>query len=549
MFVLLLSGVVLRSAELQDSVDGEWVGALELGSELIYLRVQVKSEEHSTKLIVLSMTPGAPGVITDVRLESTQVRFELPQDSEKLVFDGRRQGQMISGSVRHGEDRGTFQLARTVQVNPALYDEYAGAYELQSNRVVFIRRGDRLRQEPPYSIEESFLYYVQESGEKRILYPSSGTTFFSGPTYVVPVPVEVEITFIRDKARKVKGLIWRERGLPERFARRSRLYTEEEVRFASGDTTLTGRLLIPSTKGSHPAVVLVHGYGAANRNQDYFLVADVFARHGIAALVYDKRGTGASPGDWREASGADLADDTLAAVQFLHRRKDINPKQVGFWALSAGGPVAALAASRSREVGFLILVSAPALSTAERYPMLVEAFLRADGFSEEEIKEALAFAKLESEFGRTGEGWQAFQAALEKARDKRWFSHTWTAAFGATSKDHWHWRELRLHANDDPAPALRKVTCPVLAIYGQLDLAVLPGPNIAALEKALNEGGNQDYTIKVFPSASHNLWLRRTGGRGVHLVRTYVPGYFDTMTEWLIKRVDVLGEPSERRQN
>jgi len=35
--------------------------------------------------------------------------------------------------------------------------------------------------------------------------------------------------------------------------------------------------------------------------------------------------------------------------------------------------------------------------------MLVEAFLRADGFSEEEVKEAVAFAKLESEFGRTGE--------------------------------------------------------------------------------------------------------------------------------------------------
>ncbi len=84
---------------------------------------------------------------------------------------------------------------------------------------------------------------------------------------------------------------------------------------------------------------------------------------------------------------------------------------------------------------------------------------------------------------------------------------------------------------------LSKVTCPVLVIYGELDVAVPPGPHIAALEKGLSEAGNRDYTIKVFPKGSHNIWLRETGGE--NRVKTYVPGYFETMTEWLLKRVDV----------
>lgn len=43
---------------------------------------------------------------------------------------------------------------------------------------------------------------MDESGRLGILYPSSDATFFSGPTYVVPFPVEVEVTFIRSHEGK-----------------------------------------------------------------------------------------------------------------------------------------------------------------------------------------------------------------------------------------------------------------------------------------------------------------------------------------------------------
>ena len=517
----------------RDLVDGQYVGAFQLKEQIVYVRVEFRTEAGATKLTVHSMMPGASGAITDVHVESSRVHFELPRDSERLVFEGRLKGDMISGSVRQNENRGTFQFVRSVQVSSEAYDEYAGAYELQPNSFVFIRRGDRLRQELPYSIEESFLSYVQESGERRILYPSSANSFFSGPTYVVPVPVNVRVTFLRTKTGGIDGLVWSEQGHSERIAKRSNLYREESVRFQSGETRLGCRLLVPSRPGSHPAVILIHGYGAANRNEGYLIPADFFARHGIAALVCDKRGTGASTGNWHDTSPSNLADDVLAGVEFLRGRKDINSKQVGLWAMSAGGPIAALVAARVRDLAFLILVSATILPTEERYLMMTEDWAQAAGFSAEEVKEAIAFAKLEMQFGTTGQGWEELEAAILSARNKRWFSRTWTSVFGATSKDHGHWRELRRHAQDNPESGFKKISCPVLAIFGEFDTAVRPAPNIERLQSALMYAGNQDFTLKVFPNTGHHLLLGRTGGR------TYVPGYFDVMTEWLLKRASV----------
>lgn len=522
-------------------IDGLWVGAYELGKKLVYLRVEFIAEDEDIRLTVLYMIPGAPGAATDVRLETSRVTFELTRDSDTIAFDGRLQGERISGVVEHAGESGTFGLIRWVQVDAKIYDDYMGAYELEPDRVVFIRRDDFLKLDPPYPISRSWLAYVEESGRSGRLYPSSDTTFFSGPTFLVPFPVELEVTFVRNEEGKVSGLVWREQGRAERIATRSTLYREEQVTFRNGDITLAGRLLLPSTKGPHPTIILIQGGGPTNRNLPVF-VEYVFARHGIAALVYDGRGTGASTGGaWRESSFGDLAEDALAAVEFLRRHQDINPKQVGLWGFTdGGGAVASLAASRSKDVAFLIIVSAPGLPYTEQLPMGTEAALRVDGFSGEEIEEALAFLKLEADFVRTGEGWDKHEAAIQTVQDKRWFSYTDAGTYGATSEDHWVWRFSRLRAGHNPVSVLSTVTCPVLAIWGELDWWTPPDPNKSIVEKALREGGNTDYTLKVFAKAGHSLWLAGTGGvEDWPHVKTFIPGYFETMTEWLVKRVDV----------
>ena len=80
---------------------------------------------------------------------------------------------------------------------------------------------------------------------------------------------------------------------------------------------------------------VVHGSGAQTRDA-YVSFATVFARHGIATLIYDKRGTGHSTGSWQHSPFGALADDASAAVEFLARRAEVDATRVGIWGGSEG---------------------------------------------------------------------------------------------------------------------------------------------------------------------------------------------------------------------
>src|SRR5258708_24595284 len=102
-------------------------------------------------------------------------------------------------------------------------------------------------------------------------------------------------------------------------------FKQEEVSFRNGDVTLSGTLLLPLTEVPHPAVVFLHGSGSEGRYAARFL-AEYFTPHGIAALIYDKRGVGTSTGDWKRSDFNDLAGDSIAGIHFLQQRNEINAK-------------------------------------------------------------------------------------------------------------------------------------------------------------------------------------------------------------------------------
>src|SRR5262245_47108029 len=143
-------------------------------------------------------------------------------------------------------------------------------------------------------------------------------------------------------------------------------YGKEEIRFRNGAVSLAGTLVAPLAGGPHPAVVLVQGSGPQGRaDWHYRSLGDFFARHGIAALVYDKRGVGGSTGDHEAATFEDLAGDAASAVRFLAARKEIDRRRIGMLGSSQGGWLAPLAASRAGGVAFLILDKGAAVDVRE----------------------------------------------------------------------------------------------------------------------------------------------------------------------------------------
>ena len=141
-------------------------------------------------------------------------------------------------------------------------------------------------------------------------------------------------------------------------------FSEREVSFRSESIVLAGTLLLPAAQGKHPTIVFLHGSGPVTRAGDR-LYAEKFAKLGMASLFFDKRGAGSSGGSWLTSSLEDLAQDALAAVEFLKTQKDVDTGRIGFWGVSQAGWVATLAASQSTDVAFMILISGGGASPRE----------------------------------------------------------------------------------------------------------------------------------------------------------------------------------------
>lgn len=309
-------------------------------------------------------------------------------------------------------------------------------------------------------------------------------------------------------------------------------YRQEEVRFPNGAITLAGTLMIPASKGPHPAIILLPSSGPATRDSSRFL-ADRFARLGVAALIYDKRGVGASTEDWLQASFDDLTEDALAAIKFLHSRRDIMASQIGLRGQSQGARIAAMAAARSKDVAFVMLVAAGSLKRDHQEERRVEYEMRRDGFSEAEIAEAVALMKSKFQFARTGEEWEKYEATTQKAQNKKWFSNL----NAPLSRDDSSFRFWNLINDYDPVPYWEKISHPVLAILGELDANTPVRETVTIMEQSFKKAGNRDSTVRVFSKAEHTLFGRP--GKGQWRWPRFADGYLDTMTAWLLKHVKV----------
>lgn len=440
------------------------------------------------------------------------------------------------------------QSGDAVPFEPKIYDQYLGSYQLPSGDLIVI--GRTLRR---------LYYYAPRTGEARGLDRGTDLTtesrWSAGPSLLVFSPVEFTVTFIKNRAGEVTGLELNRIGLPVQKAKKAKFYREEKVSFHSGGATLAGTLLVPSIKGPHPAVVFVHGSGEQDRNGYVSLmrfVADHFARHGIAVLLYDKRGIGQSTGNWATENFDDLAQDALAGLQLLQGRSDISPKQVGMWGISQAGWIMAKATTRSKEIAFIICVSCAGsgMTTGEQVLYDFENQLRAAGFTRHEIDEWVRACHLLYEHLRAGQGSDRKELdelllrlqqnpKLTRALRREWFLARPDPKIDWEKRDQWF---FLYDPNFDPVPVWEQYEGSVLGIFGELDALTPVKQVVPSFAKALVNRKKTDFTIALFPKAHHILMEMETetiNDDELPKLKRYVPGYFDLMTDWLMKRVGI----------
>jgi pimeloyl-ACP methyl ester carboxylesterase len=463
--------------------------------------------------------------VTDLRQESSAITFVLFLSGEQLAFAGRVDEDAIQGTVAAGERKGRFQLLRSAAPDRNSLAQYEGAYEWSPGQFVYVEFWGELGKDQ--------LGTFDESGKVRALYPMGNDKFFAGPGVAFPVPLEARVTFHRDAQGAVTSMSWESSGEVPRIARRAKPYSQTEVAFRNGNVHLAGTLTLPNSAGKHPALILVHGSGPEDR--DALLPFTLpLVRHGIALLAYDKRGVGGSTGDWTNSSFGDLAGDATAALAFLESRADIDAAHIGIFGVSQGGWVGPLVASRSKDIAFVISVSGAGVPPEEETLDYMQNELRINKVPQSEIAEAVSLITLAYDYARTGTAWDQYSSARQKLANRAWLPY-----IGAPdTREDPQWAFMRLTYFYDPMPALEKVHCPTLALFGGLDLNVLPQKNKSKWESALKHAGNPDYTLLILPKGNHVLMEARDGSvEEFPGLQRFLPEYLTTLLTWMSQRI------------
>jgi uncharacterized protein len=328
------------------------------------------------------------------------------------------------------------------------------------------------------------------------------------------------------------------------------LYDEEEVSYENkrDGVKLAGTLTLPRGKTSSPAVILITGSGAQNRNEESFghkpflVLADYLTRQGVAVLRVDDRGVGGSTGNIPGSTSENFATDVLAGIEFLKGRKGINTKQIGLIGHSEGGLIAPLVASQSDDVSFIVLLAGPGLPGEEILLAQGALILKASGASAEalarqratqemmfailkqEKDNSVAEKKMREEFDKLMAG--ASEAEKTQAKQAIESEISWALT---------HW--FRYFAAYDPRPALAKVKRPVLALNGENDLHVPAAENLREIEAALKAAGNKDVTIVRLPKLNHLFQTSETGlpSEYVKIEETFAPVALKIIGDWILK--------------
>jgi pimeloyl-ACP methyl ester carboxylesterase len=213
----------------------------------------------------------------------------------------------------------------------------------------------------------------------------------------------------------------------------------------------------------------------------------------------------------------------------LKGRADINAKRIGLWGGSQGSGISARAAAQSEDIAFFISVSGGGVSYEELSNYQFANRLRAQGFSEEEIRDANKAVKQLYDYVRTKINPEAAQAALDRAWQNRWASVVFASRRIPTDEEMSTWIQWR-EIDRSPTYDWERLSVPVLAFWGEHDNVVPVQASIERIREALNKAGNQDVTIMIIPEADHNL-MRQPNPENMP-----APEYLETMIEWILKR-------------
>ena len=303
-------------------------------------------------------------------------------------------------------------------------------------------------------------------------------------------------------------------------------YAQEEVSFSNGDAVLKGTLVLPEgcTRNT-PVLIMVTGSGLQNRDEVFYehrpfaVIADAFARAGIATLRYDDRGFGESTGDIINCTTEDLKNDALAGIGLLRERFD----KVGVIGHSEGGTIALMLAAE-KKADFIVSLAGMVVSGKETLLWQNRIALAAAGVPDETVN---TYCKALQEI---------YEARLAgsplPSPGKYDLPATLAQNLSAVSMQI-QTPYLKYFLALDVRPLLGDVTCPVLALNGTKDTQVEPESNLGALRNGLSD--NTKNSVEAIEGVNHLFQHCQTGSPNEYreIEETFAPEVLEKLIQWI----------------
>jgi dienelactone hydrolase len=309
-----------------------------------------------------------------------------------------------------------------------------------------------------------------------------------------------------------------------------------DLKFTSGDATLSGTLWLPARGGPSPVVVVYHGASDPLRAASlYRHLIEMLPPLGIGVFVYDRRDSGLSTGPSANGSYTQLADDGIAARHMLEHEAGVDHRRIGYWGLSQGGWLAALAAERDPRCAFAISISAPMVTADVQMRFAVANILRIRGYDQTAIDAALDARRGVDDFMHGKASRPDAQRRLDAAAAQPWFEFIYMGkTFRDPDKSGWA-QEM----SNDPLEVMRSVKAPILVLYGAADPWVPVQTSMARLRPL--ERGHPNMEVHVISGADHAMMTSATPFAQVDPSSTVrqapeAPEYFAIMTRWITER-------------
>lgn len=318
------------------------------------------------------------------------------------------------------------------------------------------------------------------------------------------------------------------------------------------DVKLAGTLSIPQGPGPHPAVLLITGSGAQDRDETLFghkpfaVLADYLARKGIAVLRVDDRGVGGSTGSTPESTSEDFVGDVLAGVEFLGHQPEIDPKRIALLGHSEGAMIAPMASIKSKDIAAIVLLAPPALPGRDILRLQLAAMLKSAGISGEAFDEQLKLqGKLLDMLAENAPKAEILPTMRELLKVQLGHlpngvapSDTELDTLAESGYEQFGTPWMRWFIASDPRPTLKQVRIPVLALIGEKDNQVPPKENIPELRAAFEAAGDKDATVKEMPGLNHLFQEANTGlfQEYATISQTLSPTALDEVATWLHKQ-------------